>query len=189
MNTPDPAGAAAPATAPDDLIVLALFGTHDAADAAVRTLAGAGVPLGSISIVGKNYHREEHAVGYFNAGDRAWFYGKRAAFWGGLAGILLGSGFFYVPFVGSLVALGPLASAIAGGIEGAVLAGGASALYGALSAQGIPKNSVVRYETAIKSDQFLVAVHGPKGDEERIRQLLTQAGGTDVESHDQVAAP
>ncbi len=177
----DPQPAATPTLG--DQIVLALFETHEAADAAVRKLAAAGVALASISIVGKNYHSEEQAAGYLSAGDRAWFFGKLGAFWGGLAGILLGAGFFYMPLVGPLVVLGPLASAIAGGIEGAVLGGGASALVGALTTMGIPRNSVVLYETALKAEQFLVSVHSGRNDVPRIAQLLTQLGGRDVQSH------
>lgn len=165
-------------------IVMALFGTHEAADGAVRKLGAAGVPLSAISVVGRNYHSEDQPVGYFNAGDRARFYGKYGAFWGGLAGLLLGSGFFYIPVIGPIMVLGPLASVIVGGIEGAVLAGGASALVGALTAVGVPRNSIVRYETAIKADQFLVTVHANADKLARIQQLLGEAGGTAVESHD-----
>ncbi len=169
-------------------IVLALFGTHEAADGAVRKLAVSGVALPAISIIGKNYHSEEHAAGYVNAGERAWFFGKFGAFWGGLAGLLLGAGFFYVPFIGPMVVLGPLASTIVGGIEGAVLAGGASALAGALTSIGIPKDSVVRYETAIKAEQFLVSVHCSEGEVARTKQLLSELGGRDVQGQPLAAA-
>lgn len=166
-----------------DHLVVGLFATHDAADGAIRQLAAAGVPLRAISIVGRNPHTEEHAVGYFNAGERARFYGKYGAFWGGLAGLLLGSGFFFVPFIGSLTALGPLASVLVGGIEGAALGGGASALFGALTAIGVPKDSVLRYQSAIKTDQFMVTVHCASTQAAQLRQRLEQAGGTDVQSH------
>ncbi|WP_298433535.1 quinol:electron acceptor oxidoreductase subunit ActD [Ottowia sp.] len=182
MNTASTPNANAASTLGDHL-VLALFGTHDAAEAAVRQLGSAGVPLPAISIVGRNYHSEEHAVGYVNAGERAKFFGKLGAFWGGLAGILLGSAFMFIPVVGHVVVLGPLASMLVSGLEGAVVGGGASALMGALTTIGIPKDSVVRYETAIKADQFLVSVHASQADVARIQQLLTQAGGTSVESH------
>ncbi|GAA3987951.1 DUF1269 domain-containing protein [Comamonas faecalis] len=164
-------------------IVMAVFDTHEGADVAVRQLGSAGVPLAAVSVVGKNYHSEDQPVGYFNAGDRARYFGKQGAFWGGLAGLLLGSGFFFIPVVGPVVALGPMASIIVGGIEGAVLAGGASALVGALTAVGVPKNSVVRYETAIKADKFLVTVHAQQVDVARVQQLLGQAGGSEVEAH------
>lgn len=168
-------------------IVMALFATHEAADGAVRKLAAAGTPLAAISIIGKNYHSEEHAAGYVNAGERAWFLGKFGAFWGGLAGMLLGAGFFYVPVVGPIVVLGPLASTLLGGIEGAVLAGGTSALVGALTALGIPKDSVVRYEAAIKAEQFLVSVHCTAAELAQTRQLLSQFGGRDVADQPQPA--
>ncbi|MBS0506274.1 MAG: DUF1269 domain-containing protein [Proteobacteria bacterium] len=164
-------------------IVLGLFTMHEGADAAVRKLAAAGIALPSISIIGKNYHSEEQAAGFVNVGERAWYFGKYGAFWGGLAGLLVGSGFFFIPVVGSLVVLGPLASMIVGGIEGAVLAGGASALVGALTGLGIPKNSVVRYEEALKADAFLVSVHCAEDQVPRVQQLLTEAGGTEVQSH------
>ena len=164
-------------------IAVAVYDSHEKAEAAVRELARAGFDMKSISIVGKDYHTEDQVVGYFNAGDRAKFFGKLGAFWGGLAGILLGSAFMFIPVVGHVVVLGPLASMLVSGLEGAVVGGGASALMGALTTIGIPKDSVVRYETAIKADQFLVSVHASQADVARIQQLLTQAGGTSVESH------
>ncbi|HRL99824.1 MAG TPA: DUF1269 domain-containing protein [Acidovorax sp.] len=164
-------------------IVLGLFGMHEGADAAVRQLAAAGIALPAISIIGKNYHSEEQAAGFVNVGERAWYFGRYGAFWGGLAGLLVGSGFFFVPVVGSLVVLGPLASMLVGGIEGAVLAGGASALVGALTGLGIPRNSVVRYEEALKADAFLVSVHCTEDEVSRVQQLLAEAGGTEVQSH------
>jgi len=174
-----------PSTAqpPGNCLVVALFATHEAADGAVRQLDAGGVPLSAISVVGRNYHSEEQPVGYFNVGERALFYGKWGAFWGGLAGLLLGSGFFFVPAIGPMVVLGPLTSSIVGGLEGALLAGGASALTGALMALGLPHNTVLRYDQALKADQFLVTVHAQEQDQARIRQLLGEAGGQDIDSH------
>jgi len=40
------------------------------AEAAVRELQRSGFDLKKPPIVGKDYHTEEHAVGYYNAGDR-----------------------------------------------------------------------------------------------------------------------
>ncbi len=169
-------------------IVMALFKTHGAADEAVRALGRAGVALSNISVLGRNYHSEDQPIGYFNAGDRARFYGKFGAFWGGLAGLLLGSGFFFLPVVGPIVVLGPLTSMIVGGLEGAVIAGGVSALAGAFTALGVPKDSVIRYETAIKADSFLVTVHAQEADAGRIQQVLRDAGGSDVEVHEVAAS-
>jgi hypothetical protein len=122
-------------------------------------------------------------LGYFNVADRARFFGKLGAFWGGLAGILFGSALMFVPVVGHIVVLGPIAATIAGGLQGAVLVGGLSALVGALTALGIPKDSVLRYETALKADKFLIIVSGGADAMRRAREVLASAGSTDVQVH------
>ncbi len=164
-------------------IAVAVYDSHVQAEDAVHKLAKEGFNMKAISIVGKNYHTEEHVVGYFNAGDRAKFFGKLGAFWGGLAGLLFGSALMFVPVVGHIVVLGPLAATLAGGLQGAVLGGGMTALVGALSAIGIPKDSVLRYETALKADKFLVIVHGGADDIRRAHGVLTAAGSADVQDH------
>jgi hypothetical protein len=164
-------------------IAVAVYESHGQAEHAVHKLAKAGFDMKTISIMGKEYHTEEHVVGYVNAGDRALFFGKLGAFWGGLAGMLFGSALMFVPVVGHIVVLGPVAATIAGGLQGAVVAGGLSALVGALSSLGIPRDSVLRYETALKADKFLVIVHGSGDDILRAKDMLTAAGSTDVQSH------
>lgn len=164
-------------------VVVAVYASHNSAEDGVRKLAAAGFDMKAISIVGHNYHSEEHPVGYFNAGDRARFFGKLGAFWGGLAGLLFGSALLFVPVVGHLIILGPLAATIVGGVEGAALGGGFSALVGALTALGVPKDSVLRYESALKADNFLVMVHGDAATLESARTLLVEAGSQDVQVH------
>ena len=165
-------------------LAVAVYDSHEQAEAAVRELAKAGFDMKTISILGKDYQTEESVTGYFNAGDRAKFFGKFGAFWGGLAGLLFGSAMLFVPVVGHIIILGPIAATLAGGLEGAVLGGGAGALVGALSSVGIPKNSVLRYETAIKANKFLVLIHGEADAILRARNVLAAtADGTDVEIH------
>ncbi|RYX99416.1 MAG: DUF1269 domain-containing protein, partial [Bradyrhizobiaceae bacterium] len=153
-------------------VAVAVFTTHDAAEDAVKTLASDGIDLKSISIVGKNYHSEETPVGYFNAGDRARVLGKLGAFWGGMFGLLFGSLFIFIPVFGHLVILGPIAAIVANTIEGVAVGGASGAIAGALSAIGVPKNSVVRYEAALMADQFVVAVHGDDAVVEKAKQSL-----------------
>jgi uncharacterized membrane protein len=66
--------------------------------------------LKNLSIVGKGYHTEEKVVGFYTAGDRVKFWGKRGAFWGGLWGLFFGGLFLSIPVVGDVVVLGYLAS-------------------------------------------------------------------------------
>ncbi|XDF34772.1 general stress protein [Paracidovorax avenae] len=163
-------------------IVVAVYEAHPQAEEAIRKLAQAGFDMKTISILGKDYHTEENVVGYFNAGDRARFFGTLGAFWGGLAGMLFGSALMFVPVVGHIVVLGPVAATIASGLQGAVLGGGFSALVGALTSLGVPKDSVLRYETALKASKFLVLVHGDAGQVHRAQQVLA-AGSSDVQIH------
>ncbi len=49
---------------------------------------------------------------------------------------------------------------IVAGLEGAVEVGALGVLGVGLYSIGIPKDSIVKYETALKTDQFLLIVHG-----------------------------
>lgn len=168
-------------------LTVAVYDSHQQAEEAVHQLGKAGFDMKTISILGKDYQTEESIVGYFNAGDRAKFFGKLGAFWGGLAGVLFGSALLFVPVVGHIIILGPLAATVVGGLEGATLGGGVGALIGALSALGIPQDSVLRYETALKASKFLVVVHGEPDVILRARNLLATTGSVDVQTHSSAA--
>jgi uncharacterized membrane protein len=164
-------------------IAIAIYDIHTQAENAVKELQRAGFDMKKISIIGKDYHTEEHVVGFLNAGDRAKIFGKMGAFWGGLMGILFGSAMIFIPVVGHVIVLGPLAAALFSGLEGAVVVGGASALIGALVSMGIPKDSVLRYETALKAEKFMLVVHGDAQEIERARELLKTSGLSSFDHH------
>jgi hypothetical protein len=134
--------------------VIAVFADHNAAETAVKRLTTAGFEMKNLNVVGKGYHTDEKVVGFYNAGDRIKFWGKRGAFWGGFWGLFLGGLFMTIPVVGHVVVLGYLATIAIAGIENAVVIGGLSALGAALYIIGIPKNSVIQYETAVKATAF-----------------------------------
>src|SRR5579863_4051372 len=130
--------------------VVAVFDSHDQAEAAVRDLQRGGFDMKKLSIVGKDYHSEEHVAGYYNTGDRMKSWGKFGAFWGGLWGLLVGAAFFFVPGIGPVLVAGPAVAWIVGALEGAVVVGGLSTIGAALYSIGIPKDSIVKYEVALK---------------------------------------
>jgi uncharacterized membrane protein len=140
--------------------VVAVYQTHTEADQAVKELQHGGVDLHTLSIVGKGYHTDEQVVGYYNTGDRIKYWGKLGAFWGGFWGLLFGSAFFIIPGLGPILAAGPVVAWIVAALEGAVEIGVLGALGAGLYSIGIPKDSIVKYETALKTDQFLLIVHG-----------------------------
>ena len=152
--------------------VIAVFGDHAAAETAVKELATAGFEMNKLSVVGKGYHTDEKVVGFYNVGDRIKFWGVRGAFWGGLWGLFFGGLFLTVPLVGHVVVLGYLAAIAISGLENAVVVGGLSALGAALYGIGVPKDSVLRYETALKADSFLVMAHGSAEEMARAKTIL-----------------
>ena len=50
--------------------MVAVYNTHQNAEAAVKELQKSGFDIGKLSILGKGYHTEEHVIGYYNTGDR-----------------------------------------------------------------------------------------------------------------------
>ncbi len=163
--------------------VVGIFNTHIEAETSIKELQQAGFVMKKLSIVGKDYHTEEHVVGYYNVGDRMALWGKRGAFWGGFWGLLFGSALFVIPGVGPLVVFGPLVSWILGALEGAVVVGGLSALGAALFSIGIPQDSIMQYESALKSDKFLVIAHGTAGQAAQAKSILLASGAVQSDIH------
>ena len=172
----------------DNNTVIAVFTDHQAAEAAVKKLADAGIDIKHLSVVGKGYHTDEKVVGFYNMGDRVKFWGKRGAFWGSLWGWLFGGAFMFIPVIGHVVVLGYLASIVVSAIEGAAVVGGLSALGAALYSSGIPKDSVIAYETAIKADGFLVTAHGSVEEMARAKAIVATLGASRLDLHQTTAA-
>ena len=163
--------------------VVAVYSTHVEAEAAIKELQRAGINMSTLSIVGKDSHTDEHVVGYYNTGDRMKYWGKTGAFWGGFWGLLFGSAFFAIPGMGAVLVAGPLVAWIVGALEGAALLGGLSAIGAGLYSMGIPRDSVIEYETALKTDKFLLMVHGAVSDVEKAKGIIEGTDAIQVTFH------
>jgi hypothetical protein len=163
--------------------VVAIYETHEQAELAIKDLQEAGIDMKSLSIAAKDTHTDEHVVGYYNAGDRMKYWGKMGAFWGGFWGLLLGSAAFMIPGIGPLLVAGPLVGWIVAGLEGAVIVGGVSAAGAGLFSLGIPKDSVLKYDVALKSDAYLLLFHGGHDEAVRVENLLVKSGPTSLDIH------
>ena len=152
--------------------MVALYDTHEEAEKAVKKLEKSGFDMKQLSIVGKDYHTEEAVVGYYNVGDRMKSWGGTGAFWGGIWGLLFGSAFFMIPVVGPLLAAGPFVVALVGVLEGAVVVGGLGVIGAALANIGIPKDSIVEYETEIKAGKFMLIASGTHIEVQKARETL-----------------
>jgi len=163
--------------------VVAVYGKHLEADRAVKELQRGGIDLHAVSIIGRGTHTDEQAVGYYNLGDRMKHWGTLGALWGGFWGLLFGSAFFMLPGLGPVLAAGPVVAWIVAALESAVVVGGAGALGAGLYGIGIPKDSVVRYETAVKTDHYVLVVHGTAVQVAAAKEILDATHATHVALH------
>jgi len=162
---------------------IAVFPDHDSADTAIKKLAAAGFAMENLSVVGKGYHSEEKVVGFYNVGDRIKFWGTRGAFWGGFWGLFFGGLFITSPVTGPVVVLGFIGAMVISALENAVVVGGLAALGAVLYGIGVPKDSVLQYETDIKADGFLVMARGSNEEVARAKTILGQEKPTRLDVH------
>lgn len=174
------------APASTDSAAIALFSTHEYAEAAVKQLAENKFDVRKITVIGRGFHTEDHVAGFYNMGDRVKFWGKWGAFWGALWGILFGGLYIAVPLLGPIVVVGHLTAIVAAALESAIVVGGLSALGAALYGIGIPKDSVVRYEAAIKADGFMLMLSGTPSEVERARAILQNMHPTELNIHENI---
>jgi uncharacterized membrane protein len=163
--------------------VVAIYNTHTEAERAIKELKRAAFDIAKLSIVGKDYHTEEHVVGYYNTGDRMKYWGKQGAIWGGIWGWFIGAAFFAIPGIGPVLVAGPLVGWIIGALEGAVITGGVTAIGAGLFSLGIPKDSVLNYETALKSNKFILLAHGTTEEIAQARGIIQSTRPHSIETH------
>ena len=163
--------------------VVAVYPSHQEAEAAIKELQRSGFEMKKLSIIGRDYHTEEHVVGYYNIGDRMMAWGRTGAFWGGLWGRVFGAAFFWIPGLGPALAAGPLVTWIVGALEGAVVVGGLSVFGAALFNLGVPRDSVLRYETAIRTGRFVLIAHGTLFDTTLAKEILTRTQPETLDHH------
>jgi hypothetical protein len=58
--------------------VVAVYGDHNSAEAAVKKLIASGFETKNLSVVGKGYHTDEKVVGFYTTGDRVKFWARAA---------------------------------------------------------------------------------------------------------------
>ncbi len=167
----------------ENISLVATYQTHTQAEAVVKELQAAGVDMKSLSIAAKGTHAEEHVVGFYTAGDRMKYWGELGAFWGGFWGLLFGSAMFAIPGLGTLLVAGPLVAWIVGALEEAVVVGGLSVVGAGLFSIGIPKDSILKYEVALKTNQFLLIVHGTPETVHRAEQIIARTKRLDHTVH------
>lgn len=160
--------------------IVASYRSHTDAEFAVRRLASGGVPVNTISIIGRNFETHEDVVGFYRPADAALDGAGQGAWFGGLFGFLIGAmGFFVLPVVGAFMVIGPLSGMIAGAIGGA----GVGALVNGLVAAGIPRHQALKYQARLQAGEFMVVVHGNSVEAAKAHEILEASGQTFLQLH------
>lgn len=160
--------------------VIGVYESVQEAEAAVKTLLDQGVPAGEVSIVGQDLHSETRVHGFVTTGDVAKSGAKTGAWVGGLFGVLTGAALLFIPGVGPLIVLGPLAAGAVSAAEGATAGGGIGAVLGHF----IAKRHVPKYSRHLTEGKYLVVRHAPQTADADARLLREQTAASEVDHHD-----
>ncbi len=98
-------------------------------------------------------------------------------------GLFFGGMFLTLPVTGPVILVGYVAAAAISAAEGALVVGGLSALGAALVGIGIPRDSVLQYQTAIEADGFLVMAHGTTAEMAQAEYVLKGLNPQHLELH------
>ena len=168
--------------------VSAMFKDQKQIDSVIRRLLDRGISREDISVVGKNFHSETKIAGFITKKDVILGGLRQGAIFGSIFGsalaLLSGVGVLFVPFVGTLVAAGPLGAALLGAASGAIAGSAGAGLVSAFVALGIPEEKAAIYQTRIEAGEFLLAVEIPDNKSGEIQLLLESAGGEEVHTNE-----
>ncbi len=160
------------------------FKKRDRVQSTIDALFDRGLDRDSISVVGKNYQTESRITGFLTRKDVILDGLKSGAIFGSLfgsfLGLLSGVGVLFIPFVGSVVAAGPLGGALLGGASGAIAGSAGAGLVSALVALGMPEEKAAIYQTRLAAGEFLLVVEVPCDRTEEFQNLLENNGAEEV---------
>ncbi|AFY56531.1 putative cation transport regulator [Rivularia sp. PCC 7116] len=164
--------------------ITAVFKQQDQVDKVIRRLLDRGVSRDHISVMGNNFQSETRISGFISKKDVI-FGGLRSgaifgSLFGSLLGLLSGVGVLFIPFVGSVVAAGPIGGALLGAASGALAGSAGAGLASVLVTLGMPKEKAAIYETRLKAGEFIVMAEVPTNKTGEISLLMESAGGEET---------
>lgn len=173
-----------PVQMPSTVSVVGVYDDMRQAEQAIDRMLDAGLAKDNVSIIGQGLQSEARLNGFVTTGDVAKGAAKLGAWVGGLFGLLTGVAVLFVPGVGPIVALGPLAGAVMGAAETAAASGILGTIFGYfMSKQHIPK-----FEAHLRAGRYIVAVHGTPEQVRQATEILRSTGAQDVTENDTAAA-
>ena len=152
--------------------VVAICHGNEKAFQAVRRAQQSGFDIHNISVVGNKTPVGVDRPGDYNAEDwiKTWNFPSDATV-------------FSISDIGPLAIGGPLVSAIAEGREAGAVETEFSALGAGLWRCGIPREDLPHYETAVKSDNYLIIVHCRPDEAIRVKKIFEPLQVVDIAVH------
>ncbi len=173
---------------PLEKCVSATFKSEAKLQEAVKRLLDRGISQDNISIMGRNFQTETRITGFITKQDVILDSFASGALYGSLFGSVLslvsGVGVLFIPFIGSVVAAGPLAAALLGATSGALYGALGAGLGSVLMSFGMPQERAAIYQTRVQAGEFLLVVEVPASKSGEIFLLLQGVGGEEVATSD-----
>jgi len=164
--------------------VSAIFKDEKKMQEVVERLIDRSVPKDHISMIGRDFHTETRISGFVTKQDVILDGLATGAIFGSLFGSLLalltGVGVLFIPFLGTVVAAGPLGAALLGAAGGALYGSLGAGIGSALIAMGMPEDKAAIYETRLKTGEFLLVAEVPQEQADEVVSLLESAGAEEV---------
>ena len=164
--------------------VTGVFQQENQVDQAIRRLIDRGVPQEYISVMGRNFQTQSRITGFISKKDVILGGLRTGAIFGSLFGSLLslltGVGVLFIPFVGSVVAAGPISSILLGAATGALAGSAGAGFISVLTAMGMPEDKAAIYETRLKAGEFVVMAEVPAAKSGEYQLLMESAGGEEI---------
>lgn len=164
--------------------ISAVFKTESDADQAIRRLMERGVSNEHISVMGRNFQSETRITGFISKRDVILGGLRSGAIFGSLFGsflsLLSGVGVLFIPFVGPIVAAGPIGALLLGATSGAIMGGTGAGLVSVLVSLGMPEEQAAIYQTRLQAGEFVLMVEIPSDRTGEYQLMLEGLGGEDI---------
>ncbi|MEC4985780.1 MAG: ChaB family protein [Oscillatoria sp. PMC 1068.18] len=168
--------------------VSAVFKEEKQIDNVIRRLLDRNIPQDHISVMGKNFTSQTRISGFISKKDVILGGLRTGGLFGSLFGsvlaLLTGIGALWIPFVGWVVAGGPIGAVLLGAAGGAIAGGAGAGLASALATLGMSEDKAAVYQTRIEAGEFLVMAEVPADKSGEITLLMESAGGEEVHTSD-----
>ncbi|BAY11667.1 ChaB family protein [Calothrix sp. NIES-2098] len=181
-----------PETHTAERTVSAVFKEQKQVDDVIRRLLDRGVSRDRISVLGRNFQSETRIAGFITKRDVIFGGLRTGAIFGSLFGsflsLLTGVGVLFIPFVGPIVAAGPISALLLGAASGAIAGSAGAGLVSVLTALGMPEDKAAVYQTRLQAGEFLLMAEVPSDRAGEFQLLLESAGGEEIHTAEKTFA-